>query len=569
MLNLKIDSSRVTIVFLLLIVTTLFPFHIVLAKDTLSLGVFPRRNVQVTSRMFTPLADHLSEKLGISVKLEVSKDFESFWEGVTSNKYDLVHFNQYHYIRSAKESGYNVILKNEEFGEDRIASSLIVRKDSNINSITDLKGKKIVFGGGPSAMISYIMNTYLLRKAGLNKGDYLVDYAISPPNAVFASYYGHADASGASNVALSLPVISKQVDTKDLKYLVTGEKLAQLPWAVKANMSVDLSTKIQNTLSRLKTTDNGKTILTKAGLTSLNITSDTEYDDHRQIIKDILGEDYCIRNCGIASKSKHSSDKQPLTISVFPRREKRKTYKMFKPIADYLSTELNRKVILETHKTFKDLWRGIKDRRYDLVHVNQFQYVKSHKLYGYDVILKNEEHKIATITPSIFVREDSNITHLKDLKGKRIIFGGGKLAMVSYVGNLQLLQKAGLKASDYDWKFANTPPNGCRAMLLGQADACGAATILKNMPTFKNNADSSKLRVLAKNIPLANINWAVNNKLGNQVRSKIQTALLKLNDNKKGRKILKGAGMTGLIKASEQEYDIHRSIIYDVLKERY
>ena len=52
-------------------------------------------------------------------------------------------------------------------------------------------------------------------------------------------------------------------------------------------------------------------------------------------------------------------------------------------------------------------------------------------------------------------------------------------------------------------------------------------------------------------------------------RTQIQTALLKLNSSTQGRKILKGAGMTGLIKASEQEYDIHRSMIFDVLKERY
>lgn len=570
MLYLKIDSVKVSIVFLLILAALLAPLHIAHAEEALSLGVFPRRNAEITSHMFTPLVKHLSEELGVSIKLEISKDFESFWEAVTNKKYDIVHFNQYHYIKSAKALSYSVILKNEEFGDDKIANALIVRNDSNINSVADLKDKKIVFGGGPSAMVSYIMNTHLLRKAGLNKGDYQVDYAISPPNAVFASYYGHADASGASNVALQLPVVSQQIDTKELKYLITGKNLAQLPWAVNSSMSFELRHKIQTILSTLNTTSNGQFILKNAGLTDLNITTDDEYDEHRKITKNILGEDYCIRNCdSIRETINKTLSKPPLIISVFPRREKRKTHEMFKPIADYLSSELNREVRLETHKTFDDLWRGIQEKRYDLIHVNQFQYIKSHKLYGYNVILKNEEHNISTITPAIFVKNNSNINSLENLKGKRIIFGGGKLAMISYVSNLQLLQKAGLKPTDYSYKFANTPPNGCRAMLLGQADACGAATILINMPTFKNTVDVSKLRILAKNIPLANINWAVNNHLDKKTQKQIQSSLLKLNNNKEGREILKISGMSGLIKASDKEYDIHRNIINNVLKEQY
>lgn len=539
-------------------------------EEPLKLGIFPRRNPHATIEMFSPLVNHLSNKLNRNVKLEVSKDYEAFWEAVSAKQYDIVHYNQYHYIRSVKEYGYQAILKNEEFGTDKLASALIIRKDSGISDLHDLKGKKLVFGGGRSAMVSYIMNTYLLQEAGLNKEDYDAKFSVSPANAVYAAYYSHATAAGAGNRVLSLPFIKKRIKANELKYLATSNPLPHIPWAVKEKMPEELRTHIQKTLSTLKENKAGRTILKKAGLTGLNITQDSDYDEHRRIVKQVLGEDYCIRACDKKAKNTKSSlPKPPFVISVFPRREKRKTAQMFQPLATYLEKHLDRKVHLETHKTYKTFWKGIKEKRYDLIHANQFQYVRSHKLHDYDVILKNEEFGLQTITPAIFVRKDSGINKLSDLKGKRVIFGGGKLAMISYVGNLQLLQHAGLKNTDYNWKFAVTPPNGCHAMFLRQADACGAAKVLLRLKSFSNKVDLSKIKMLAENAPLAHVNWSVSKNMNTSLRNKIQLLLSNIHNTKNGKEILKNAGLTRLHKSNNDEYNEHRKIIYDVLREKY
>jgi len=148
----------------------------------ITMGVFPRRPVSVTHKLFKPLAEKLSKELGEPVKLVVLKDFKSFWKGVQGKQYDLVHFNQYHYIKSHKELGYEVIAVNEEFGSKKIAGALSVHKDSGIKSLADLKGKTILFGGGKKAMGSYIAPTSVLKKAGLEAGkDYTVKFSKNPP----------------------------------------------------------------------------------------------------------------------------------------------------------------------------------------------------------------------------------------------------------------------------------------------------------------------------------------------------------------------------------------------------
>ena len=183
------------------------------AEPELRMGIFPRRNADTTLSMFKPMAEALSEALNRKVVLETTYDFASFWSNVANNSYDIVHYNQYHYIKSHHDYGYRVIAKNVEFGHEKIAGSILVRKDSNIESLQDLKGKRIIFGGGHKAMMAYIVPTYLLRQAGLKEGDYFEKFALNPPKAVIATYFKQATAAGAGSYTLELPLVKKEIDT--------------------------------------------------------------------------------------------------------------------------------------------------------------------------------------------------------------------------------------------------------------------------------------------------------------------------------------------------------------------
>jgi len=262
------------------------------ASDTLVMGIFPRFDAVETNRMFQPLARHLSTVLGKGVVVETAKDFESFWSGVAQKRYDLVHFNQYHYLKSHKDFGYQVIAKNIEQGEDTLGAAILVRSDSNIQSIADLKGKKVIFGGDRRAMQAYVIATYLLRKGGLKKGDYVEEFSKNPPNAVMATYFKQADAAGAGDHALKIPSLAKQIDAKQMRYLATSEPLPHLPWAVTGEMSRELRAKIQLALINLNKSSEGKVVLARIGYDGFTGASNADYDKHRQIIKEVLGEEY-------------------------------------------------------------------------------------------------------------------------------------------------------------------------------------------------------------------------------------------------------------------------------------
>jgi len=89
-----------------------------------------------------------------------------------------------------------------------------------------------------------------------------------------------------------------------LKYLATGRQLPHLPWAVSPSVSESTRLRIQELLAGLDKTPAGQKILARAHLTGLRIARDSEYNQHRLIIRKILKEDYCVDNCGLSKLKK-------------------------------------------------------------------------------------------------------------------------------------------------------------------------------------------------------------------------------------------------------------------------
>ena len=254
------------------------------AQEPLSMVIFPRRNVKITHRLFQPLAQYLSVKLDREVRLVTPGNFEGFWHILTRGDFDLVHLNQYHFIVARERYGLEAILKNVEFGSSSMRGVIAVRKDSGLQSLQQLKGKKILFGGGRRAMISYIVPTMLLRNAGLNKGDYRESFAKNPPNAYISVFHKHAQAVGTSSVVTRLNVVTNAVDVSQMKVLAEGPELPQLPWAVTREMPVELRKTIQRVLSNLSRHAEGQAILDKAQLSAIEPATNEEYAPYRDII---------------------------------------------------------------------------------------------------------------------------------------------------------------------------------------------------------------------------------------------------------------------------------------------
>ena len=272
---------------LFLVATPVFAAAVHAADEALLLGVFPRYNASETTTRYMPLANHLQERLGRKIILETSKDFHSFWRGVEERRYDIVQYNQYHYIRSAKT--YQVIAHNKEFGKSTMAGALYVRKDSGIKGLTELRGRTVLFGGGEDAMISYIVPVYMMLQAGLKKDQFTSQFAVTPINSVIGVYRKQADAAGSADNALGQPLIRNAINTDELTVLAVSEQLLHLPWSVKRSMPARLREAFQASLIDLENSEAGRTVLKSALLTGIGKAEDRDYDPHRKMVRAVMG----------------------------------------------------------------------------------------------------------------------------------------------------------------------------------------------------------------------------------------------------------------------------------------
>ena len=265
---------------------------ILLADDVFRIGIFPRRSVALTEKMFTPLSNYLEQQLGQKVLLDVAPDMPAFWSRLEDGKYDMVHLNQYHYVRAHAKLGWQAILRNEEFGEDTIAAGIWVLENSDINSLDDLRGKLIVFGGGDHAMVASIMPRDILMKAGIEDDSYIGMSTLHPVKSVISVYFNQADAAGVGITIVKLPAINKRIDVEKLRLLAQSEPLAHLPWAIHGDIDKEKKNKITQSMLRLNDTISGKKVLKSAGLTGIRPAIDTDYNEHRAIIRRVLDENY-------------------------------------------------------------------------------------------------------------------------------------------------------------------------------------------------------------------------------------------------------------------------------------
>jgi len=252
-----------------------------------------------------------------------------------------------------------------------------------------------------------------------------------------------------------------------------------------------------------------------------------------------------------------------LTLGVFPRNSSAETGRQFAPMAAYLSQHLGREVALATSKNFESFWKAVSEQRYDIVHYNQYQSIRSAQHYR--VIAHSQELGRDAVAGALYVRRDSGITEISQLRGRTIIFGGGRDAMLSYIAPRYLLFQAGLKEGDFRTELAVSPPNALIALYHRQAEAAGGGELLIDLPVVRNAIDTQQLKILAATEPLLFLPWAVRRSMPAKLRGSVQVLLVNLGNDEAGREVLKAANVTGLRKAEDRDYDPHRRMVAVVL----
>jgi phosphonate transport system substrate-binding protein len=249
-------------------------------------GILPRLSAVELTNMFSPLAEYLSKETGEKVSLVIPKDFDSFQELVKSGKVDMGFSNPLIYIQLKK--GVNVeplAVSAEAKAGTKFRGIIISRKDSGIEKIQDLKGKKLIFVEEDSAA-GYIFQMLLLSKAGMdvNKDFIRLPFAKKHDNVVMAVFNKAADAGGIRED--DLDKMKDKVDISQIKIVGYSDYFPNWPVYATPKLNKDAAAKIHAALLKLKPKETeSEKILGAAKLTGFVNITDKDYDQLRQAAK--------------------------------------------------------------------------------------------------------------------------------------------------------------------------------------------------------------------------------------------------------------------------------------------
>jgi len=252
------------------------------ASAEIKFAVLPRLSAPELTAMFTPLADYLTRQTGEKVTLVIPKDFDAFKETVRKGEVDLGFANSLIYVQLKKDSALEplAVSAEKEWGT-KFRGIIIARKDSGIEKVPDLKGKKLIFVEKDSAA-GYVFQMLLLNKAGLDvtRDFTTLPFAKKHDNVTLAVFNKTADAGGIREG--DLDKMKDKVDLSQLRTVAYTEFFPNWPVFANAKLNAGVVDKIKHALLELK--PNGPEtagVLAPAKLTAFGPVADKDYDQLR------------------------------------------------------------------------------------------------------------------------------------------------------------------------------------------------------------------------------------------------------------------------------------------------
>jgi phosphonate transport system substrate-binding protein len=226
----------------------------------LTVQFVPSQNAETLEAKAKPLEKLLGDKLGIPVKVSVSTNYNTIIEAMASKQVDVGFLPPSAYVLAhdeKKPAAADILLQAQRFGVedatgkpttelvDFYKSMIIVKADSPIKTLADLKGKKIAWQDVASAA-GYTYPAYMLKKAGIDPEKDVTGVTIKGHDkSVLAVLNGDVDAAAIFQDARN--IVKKDVPDvfSKTRVLEFSDKIPNDTISVRPDMDKAWQTKIQ------------------------------------------------------------------------------------------------------------------------------------------------------------------------------------------------------------------------------------------------------------------------------------------------------------------------------------
>jgi len=235
---------------------------------SLTIGLLPEMNVFKQKQRFDPLAAYLSEHMGIEVKLTILSRYGNIIERIKEEAIDGAFLGSFTGALAISQLGVEPLARPINMdGTSTYFGYIFVKKDSNIKTVADMKGKTLALVERATTA-GYIFPLAWLKRQGIDDIDsYFSDYFFTGSHdaAIDAVLNNKADVGAAKNTIYERMQELYPRITNELVILASSPRVPSNGLCVRKNLAAQDKEKLKDLLLNLHQTPEGLEVLRKLG----------------------------------------------------------------------------------------------------------------------------------------------------------------------------------------------------------------------------------------------------------------------------------------------------------------
>jgi phosphonate transport system substrate-binding protein len=249
-------------------------------ERTMQIGLLPEQNLFRQIERYEPLADYLSKKTGVSVKLKILPRYGNIIDNFVSENLDGAFFGSFTYPLAHAKLGVKVIGRPVDLnGMSTYYGLIFVRRDSGITSVRQMKGKRFVFVD-KATTAGYLLPLAYFKKHGLDFRTYLREtyFSGTHEDAIYDVVNRRADIGAAKNTVYERLAASNAGIRNDLVVLERSPEVPENGLALKKDVDDDVKKAFAEALLNMHNDPEGRAVLRAFGARRFIETTDADYD---------------------------------------------------------------------------------------------------------------------------------------------------------------------------------------------------------------------------------------------------------------------------------------------------